>query len=176
MLSVCLGQKGKLGGRGEKYLVAFINKLMGPRNQFKPIHMIELRRDLIPKQPSSPPWTHRPRPHILRVTPDQVAKRALMRDLLRARNHADLIEGADFGGKAAVDAEDLAVDYGAQNEEVEDLAACFPDAGVAVFLLAFFVEAVNLGYLPRFVVAADEGHAVGVSGEMRLVGFEGEGD
>ena len=61
-------------------------------------------------------------------------------------------------------AEDFAVDDGAQHEEVEDLTAGFPDGGIAVFGLAFFVEAVDLGYLTGFVVAADEGHAVGVSG------------
>lgn len=65
-----------------------------------------------------------------------------------------------------MDAEDFAVDDGAEGHEVEDLAAGFPDGGVAVFLDAFFVETVDLGDLAGFVVAADEGHAVGVSVEV----------
>ena len=60
-------------------------------------------------------------------------------------------------------AEDFAVDDGAEDEEVEDLAAGFPDRGVAVFGLAFFVETVDLGYLTGFVVAADEGDSIGVA-------------
>lgn len=62
-----------------------------------------------------------------------------------------------------MDAEDFAIDDGAEGHEVEDLTACFPDGCVAVFLYAFFVETIDLGDLPGFVVTADEGHAVGVS-------------
>jgi hypothetical protein len=53
-------------------------------------------------------------------------------------------------------AKDFTVDDGGQGQEVEDLAARFPDGGVTVFLLTFFVESVDLGDLPGFVVAADE--------------------
>ena len=93
-----------------------------------------------------------------------------MRDLLRASDDADLVEGADFGAEAAVHAEDFAVDDGGQDEEVEDLAAGFPDGRVAVFLLTLLVEAVNLGDLAGFVVAAHEGDAVGESGAIGLAG------
>ena len=62
-----------------------------------------------------------------------------------------------------MNAEDFTIDNGAEDEKVENLAAGFPDGGVAVFLLAFFVEAVDLGDLAGFVVTADEGDAVGVS-------------
>ena len=48
------------------------------------------------------------------------------------------------------------VDDSGEGEKVEDLTAGLPDGGVAVFLLAFFVEAVDLGDLAGFVVAADE--------------------
>lgn len=62
-----------------------------------------------------------------------------------------------------MNAEDFAVNDGAKDEEIEDLTASFPDGGVAVFLLAFFVESVYLGDLARLVIAADEGDAVGVA-------------
>ena len=62
-----------------------------------------------------------------------------------------------------MNAEDFAIDNGAEDEEVEDLTAGFPDGGVAIFLLAFFVEAVDLGDLSGFVVAADKGDAVRIS-------------
>jgi hypothetical protein len=82
-------------------------------------------------------------------------------DLLCARNDADLIERPDFRAQSAVHTKHLAVDYGGQGEKVEDLAAGLPHGGVAVLGLAFFVEAVDLRYLPRFVVSADECDAIG---------------
>jgi hypothetical protein len=62
-----------------------------------------------------------------------------------------------------VDTQDFAVNDGCQGQKVEDLATRLPYAGVAVLLLAFFVETINLGNLPGLVVAADESNAVGVS-------------
>lgn len=70
-----------------------------------------------------------------------------MRDFLRASNDADLVERADFGAQTAVYTEDFTVDYGSKDEEVEYLAAAFPDRCIAVLLLAFFVETVHLGDL-----------------------------
>lgn len=144
---------------------------MRPRNQLQAVHVVELACYLIPKQPPGPPRRNRPRLHILRVAPHQVAERTFVRDLLGASDDADLVEGADLGAQAAVHAEHFAVDDGGEDEEVEDLAASFPDGGVAVFLLALLVEAVDLGDLARFVVAADEGDAVGESGVMGLAGY-----
>jgi hypothetical protein len=40
--------------------------------------------------------------------------------------------------------EHLAIDNGCECQEVEDLTAGLPDRGVAVFGLAFFIEAVYL--------------------------------
>ena len=86
-----------------------------------------------------------------------------MRNLLSAGNHTDLINGTDLGAQTTMDAENLPIDDGAEDEEVEDLGAGFPDGGVAVFLLAFFVETVNLSDLARFVVPANKGDTVGVA-------------
>lgn len=83
-----------------------------------------------------------------------------MRDFLRSGDNSYLIECPDFWGKASVHTQHLAVNDGGQSEEIEDLAAGLPDTGVAIFLLAFFVEAVYLGDLTGFVVASDEGNFV----------------
>ena len=65
-----------------------------------------------------------------------------------------------------MNAENFSIDDSAQDEEVEYLTAGFPDGGVAVFLLTFFIESVDLGDLAGFVVAPDEGDTVGVSRVM----------
>lgn len=56
-------------------------------------------------------------------------------------------------------AEDLVVDHDGQREEVEHVREVVPDVGVAVFAVAFGVEAVGLGYASALVVASDEVHA-----------------
>lgn len=62
-----------------------------------------------------------------------------------------------------MDTEDFSVNDGSESEEVKDLATSFPDGGVSVFRLTFFVKTVDLGDLARLVVAADEGYTVGES-------------
>lgn len=95
-----------------------------------------------------------------------------MGNFLRASHDADLVEGSDFGGQPAVHAQDSAVDDGGEGQEVEDLAARFPDAGITIFLLAFFVKAVDLGDLTGFVVAADKSYSVGKSRKGVLAPLE----
>lgn len=70
-----------------------------------------------------------------------------------------------------MNAEDFAINDGTQNKEVENLAASFPDRGIAIFLLALFVEAVDLSDLARLVVTAHKGDAVRVAkGKRQLEG------
>ena len=51
--------------------------------------------------------------------------------------------------------EDLVVDHDGQGEEVEHVCEVVPDVGVAVFAVAFGVEAIRLCYASGLVVAAD---------------------
>lgn len=62
-----------------------------------------------------------------------------------------------------MDAEDFPIYDGCQRKEVENLAAGFPYGSIAVFRLAFFVEAVNLSNLSGLVISADQGDSVGES-------------
>jgi hypothetical protein len=55
-----------------------------------------------------------------------------------------------------VNAENSAVDHGAQSEKVKNLATPSPHVAAPVFPLTFVVEAVDLRDLPRLVVPADE--------------------
>lgn len=86
-----------------------------------------------------------------------------MGNFLGTSDDTDLVESAYFGAQPTVNAENFAINDGAEDEEVEDLAAGFPDGCVAVLLLALFVETVNLGNLTGFVVSANEGDTVGVA-------------
>lgn len=65
-----------------------------------------------------------------------------------------------------MDAEDFAVDDCAENEEIEDLTAGFPDRSIAIFLLTFFVETVDLSNLTGFMITSDESDAVRIAGRL----------
>ena len=65
-----------------------------------------------------------------------------------------------------MDAEHFAVNDSTENQKVKDLATSFPDRGIAILLLAFFVESVDLCNLARLVVAPDEGHAIRISSQV----------
>ncbi len=67
-----------------------------------------------------------------------------------------------------MDAENGAVDDGCEDEEVKNLTAGLPDRGIAVFVLALFVEAVDLCNLPRLMVTPDENDPIRVSATSRL--------
>lgn len=59
--------------------------------------------------------------------------------------------------------EDLVLDEGGEGEEVEEVGEVLPDVGVAVLAEALVVEAVDLRDLPRLVVAAEDGDALGIA-------------
>jgi hypothetical protein len=77
-----------------------------------------------------------------------------MRDFLGSSNDAYLIQRPDLWAQSAMNTQNLSINDSGQREKVEHLATCFPYRRIAVLLLAFFVEAVDLGDLPRFVVSA----------------------
>ena len=116
--------------------------------------MVELRSNFIAEQPTSTTGTDGPGLDFFRVAPDEITKGAFVGDLLRSRDHADLVDGSDFRAETTVDAEYLAVHDRSQYQEIENLATGLPDGGVAVLLLALLVEAVHLGDLAGLVIPA----------------------
>lgn len=86
-----------------------------------------------------------------------------MGDLLGACNNADLIKRSDLRAQSAVHTKHLAVHDSSKRQKVEDLAAGLPHRGIAVFRLTLLVKAVDLGDLPRLMVASDQGYPIGIS-------------
>ncbi len=148
---------------GWAYLVTLVDELVGTRNELKAIDVVELCSHFVPKQPAGTTWRYSPCSNIFRITPYQIAEGALVGDLLSSSDDADLVEGADLRTQAAVDAENLAINDCAEDEEVENLTAGFPHRRVAVLLLALLVKSVDLGDLSRFVISANESHAIRIS-------------
>lgn len=154
-------------------LVSFIDQLMRSRNQLEAVDVVELVGHLVAKQPAGTARADSPSVDIFGVGPHEIAESTLMRNLLSAGDDSNLVNGPDLRAQTTVHAEHLAVDNGGQDQKVEYLAARFPDRRVAVLLLAFFVEAVDLGDLPRLVVAANENDSVRIPMSLSADGQPG---
>jgi len=135
---------------------------VGTGDELQTIDLIELRRDLVSKQPSSTTWRNSPSLNVLRITPDQITESTLVRDLLGTGNDTNLIKSTNLWAETTVNAKDSSVNNSRKNEEVKDLAASLPDGSIAVLLLALLVEAINLSNLAGLVVAADKSDAIWV--------------
>jgi hypothetical protein len=85
---------------------------------------------------------------------------------------SDVVQGIDAGGETSVQAEDLVVDQGGKGEVVEEIGEVFPYVRVAIFSETFIVEPIDLCDLAGFVVATEDGDALGISD---FQGYE-EGD
>jgi hypothetical protein len=75
---------------------------------------------------------------------------------------ANLIESLNFWGEAAVNAENLALDHGANTEVVEDFSAVFPRVGVSVLSDSFIIETVDSCDLSCLVVSSEESDVSGI--------------
>ena len=154
-------------------LVALVDELMRACDQFQAVHVVELGGHLVTKQPAGATRTHGPCFDLLWVAPHQVAESALMRDLLGASDHTNLVKRTNLWREAAMHAKDFTINKGGEGKEIEHLCRGFPDGGVAIFLMTFFIEPVDLGDLSRLVIATDEGDAIGVAREKGQIGGQG---
>lgn len=156
---------------GNLYLVSFVDKLMSTSDEFQTIDMIELRSDFISEEPSSTTRRNSPSINILGITPYQVTKSSFVWDFLSTSDNADLINCADLGAQTTVNTKDFSVNNSCQNEEIKYLTARLPNRSVAILLLTFFVETVNLSDLAGLVVPANKSDFIWVP-LMMLEGYK----
>lgn len=108
------------------------------------------------------------------VGPEEVAQEASVRNIGGPGEAADLIEGGEVGGEAAVHAEDLVVDEGGNGEGVEAVGEELPETDVeaALALVVETVDAVDGGTL---MVASQEEEVLRIPdlvGEQEADGLE----
>jgi hypothetical protein len=160
---ILLAYACQCSSRGKTYLVALIDQLMSSGNQLQPIDVIEFGGDLVSEEPACTTGRYRPGLNVLRIGPDQITESTLMRDLLSTCDNSNLINSTDFRAETTVDAEHFAIDDSGKDQEVEHLAAGLPNGSIAIFLLTFLIEAIDLGDLTRLMVATDEGDLIRIT-------------
>jgi hypothetical protein len=135
---------------------------MSTSNELETVDMIELSCNLVSEKPASTTRRDSPRFNVLRITPNQVAESALMRNFLGPSNNTNLIDGTNLRAQTTVYAEDFTINNSSKDEEVEHLATRFPDRCITILLLALLIETIDLGYLAGLVVASNESNLVRV--------------
>lgn len=133
---------------------------MSTSNKLEAVHVIELTRNLVTEEPASTARRNSPSLNIFRITPDQITKGTLMRDLLSTSNDTDLINGTNLGAQTTMNAENLSINDSGEDKEIENLAARLPNRCVTILLLTLLVETIDLSDLAGLMVASDEGDLV----------------
>ena len=136
---------------------------MRPRNQSQSVVVIEGLGDILAECVSCSTRGNAPSTSVIWVTPEKIAHRTLMGNLLYTIQRTDVIECVDRGTQATVKAENLIIDEGGEGEVVEEVSEVFPDIRIAILSKAFVVEPVHLGDLTRLVVSTEDGDAVGIA-------------
>lgn len=147
----------------EHPLISLHDKLVGAGDGVHFIGVVELAADITAKKVPGAARAEAPAFNLFGVRPEEVAHGAVMRDFLLSIDCANLVEGLDAGGKAAVDAEDSVVDDGGEGDVIEDVGAVLPHVDASVFPQALVVKAVHLRDLPALVIAPYEEDPIGVS-------------
>mmetsp|Transcript_3210 Transcript_3210/g.13928 ORF Transcript_3210/g.13928 Transcript_3210/m.13928 type:complete len:312 (+) Transcript_3210:1674-2609(+) len=144
-------------------LVPVLHQLVRSGDQVQAVAVVELLRDVLTERVPRASRGDAPAAPVVGVGPQQVAHRAVVRYLLLPVDRPYLVDGCDRRGESAVHAEDAVVDDRRERQVIEDVRAVAPHVDAAVLAKALVVEAVHLRDLPRLVVAADDGDAIGVA-------------
>jgi hypothetical protein len=131
-------------------LASLHDKLMGSCQKLQLIDLMKFVRDAFAKQISGASGRQLPATrNVFRVTPNKIAKGALVRNFLIAVNRTDLIERANIWTETSVNAQDLFVNQGSQAKAIKALDAMSPNTGISVFAQAFVIKSINLSNLSR---------------------------
>ena len=144
-------------------LVTVLHQLVRPGDHLQPVAVVELLGDVLTKRVTRAPGRDTPAAPVVRVGPQQVTHRSLVRHLLRPRELPNVLQRVQRRTQAPVRAEDLILDDSREGQMVEHVRDVLPHVRVAVLAQALVVEAVHLRDLPALVVTAEKRDAVGPS-------------
>ena len=136
---------------------------MCPADQLQPIRLVELLGDVLTERVAGTTRRNTPTHSVVRVRPEQVANRALVRHLLLSIESLDLVKCIYAGRESTVQAENFIGYDSCQRQIVEQLDEHPPNIRMAIFAQTLIIEAVNLSDLARLVVAAQNRDAVRIA-------------
>ena len=144
-------------------IVAVHHELVGSGHETEAVAVIELTGNVLTKGKARAAGRNAPAGPIVRVTPQQIAHGALVRDLLDAIELPDVIQRVDGRGEAAVETKDAVLDECRERKVVKEVREELPDVGRAILSDALVVKSVDLGDLSALVVASQNVNPVRIS-------------
>lgn len=136
---------------------------MGSCNKGQTIVMVEGFRDILAERIARTTRGDSPTTSVIWIGPEEITHGPFVWHLLYTIKGADVIEGIDARRKTTMQAEDLIVDQCSKGKVIEQIGEIFPDVGVAILSKTFIIETIYLGDLTGFVVASEDGDALGIS-------------
>mmetsp|Transcript_16426 Transcript_16426/g.40599 ORF Transcript_16426/g.40599 Transcript_16426/m.40599 type:complete len:318 (+) Transcript_16426:882-1835(+) len=142
--------------------VALHHQLVRPRDQLNVVHLVEGFHHVAAEEISRAPRAEAPAVALLGIAPEQIAHGSVVGHLALPVDRADLVQIRHHRREPPVHAKNLVLDQRGEREVVENFGAVPPDIHGTVLAQTLVVETVHLGDLPRFVVSADQKHALGI--------------
>lgn len=133
---------------------------MSTSNSCQTISMVELFTDVLTEGVACATRRNTPAAAVIRVRPEQIADRSLMRHFLNAIKLSNLVKSVDRWRQTTVKTENLILNNSGQGQVIEKLSEDFPHVSITIFTEALIVETVYLCDLARFVVTAENGDTV----------------
>jgi len=156
-----------VGGTENRYhvllvcpIVAFHDQLVSPGNESESVVMVELLRNILAEGVARPTGIDTPPAPLIRIRPQKVAHRALVRNLLDTVLVHDVVQSIDGGRQTSMQAEDLLLHQSGEGQVVEQVSEIFPHVRIPINSETLVIKPIHLGNLPTLVVPAGHGDAV----------------
>ena len=117
---------------------------MGSGDQIQVVGVIEVGGDVLTERVACASWGDAPACSVVRVGPQKVAHRALVRHFDASIQLLDVVKCVQVWRQAAVEAEDLVLDDCCERQQVKQVSEVLPNVGISVLPEALVVKAVNL--------------------------------
>ena len=147
---------------------------MSTSNHFEVVDMIEGFSDVLTESVSSTSWVHTPSWSVIRVWPQKITHRSLVRNFLDSFQRSDVVQSFNWWRKPTVKAEKWVFNNCSQREIVEKFRQSFPNVAVSIFSWTLIIESVYLSDLPGFVITSENDDSVFVpdlEGNQKSDGF-----
>lgn len=141
---------------------------MRASNQCEAVVMIERFRNILTEGIAGTSWRYPPPTSIIRIRPQQIAHRALVRNFLNSVEGSDVIQRIDTRRETTVQAENLIFDKCGERKVIEEVGEVLPNTSIAILAKTFVVKAVYLSDLAGFVVTTQNSNA------LRVANFESD--
>jgi len=147
----------------EEHLLSIFAELVCASHELEVVHLSEFVHNVLTLQPACPSVTNlEPFDFGIRVWPAEVGDGAFVGQFTNSIDVVNVVNVLDAWRQSPMYAENAVVDEGCDRQGVEHVAECLPHSHRPEFLQDFILESVCACDLPRFVIASDHPHSVGV--------------